>query len=94
METLSVATRSRCEMRDITAQVRELVARGRQQVAYQGRQTELLGHEAQDEGCPQTSGEGQDQGNVVRHAHGRASSAPGSHRAQSVRCRGPSPSHR
>ena len=31
METLSVATRSRCEMRDITAQVRELVARGRQQ---------------------------------------------------------------
>lgn len=29
METLSVATRSRCEMRDITAQVRELVARGR-----------------------------------------------------------------
>ena len=26
METLSVATRSRCEMRDITAQVRELVA--------------------------------------------------------------------
>ena len=31
METLSVATRSRCEMRDITAQVRDLVARGRQQ---------------------------------------------------------------
>ena len=35
METLSVATRSRCEMRDITAQVRELVARGRRQ----GRRT-------------------------------------------------------
>ena len=31
METLFVATRSRCEMRDITAQVRELVARGRRQ---------------------------------------------------------------
>ena len=36
METLSVATRSRCEMRDITAQVRDLVARGRQQGRRKG----------------------------------------------------------
>ena len=66
----------------------------RQQVTYQRRQTKLLGHEAEDEGCTKTAGKGQDQGNVVWHTHRRASSAPGSHRAQSVRCRGPSPSHR
>ena len=57
----------------------------RQQIAYQRRQTELLGHEAQDEGGAQASGEGQDQGNIVRHAHGRVLSSPGSHWAQSVR---------
>jgi hypothetical protein len=54
-----------------------------EQVSHDGREPQLLGYEAEDQGARQASGQSEDQGQVVRHV---CSSCHGSIPGRDKRC--------